>query len=98
LQWWLLGIEYYIGTFGCDGFAVGGQPSLADAMLYSSPMEDAPELKGGLYESSSEPMGNKALVARALLAFPKVSRCPERFRCTDGMQKWLKGARGPQAF
>ena len=75
------------------GYSVGGNPSLADALLYGQLAEHAP----GAGMGRAEPMGNKAAVDEVVAKFPKLQKILTTFGSSEGMVKWLV-VRGKQNF
>lgn len=84
LQWFLSGIEQLLPG---DGYAVGGRPSLADAMLYNMLGEHAPEVEPA---SAGEPFGDLSGVTRVLDNFPKLKEVVEVFGNSPGMKQYLE--------
>ena len=95
LRWWLRRLDCCVGD---GGFAVGGQPSIADASLYFCFGDVCEELRGGPYESDAEPFGDLPATRRALRAeAPRLARIVELFPTLPGVREYLDG-RAPQAF
>merc|ERR1740117_1455968 len=81
LQWFLGHLEGYVG----DKFAIGGRPSLADAVLFNALGEHAPEIEG----ASGQPYGDVAAMTATLANFPKLLQVVETFKASPGMQHYL---------
>lgn len=78
---------------GDDGYAVGGAPSLADALIYNRLGESCANLG-----EAGGPFGtDKAETDKVLAEFPKIKKIVETFGSSAGMTKYL-AARGDQAF
>merc|ERR1712194_686613 len=86
LRWHLTHLEACVGD---DGFAAGGNLSLADALIYNRLGESCANLgdAGGPFGTS------KADTDKVLADFPKISKIIETFASSPGMTKYL-AARG----
>ena len=87
--WWLHYLEQVVGD---NGFSVGNQLSLADAVFFNRFGDVASELGAG-----GEPFGSLEDTNKVLDAHPKIKKIVENFRSNENVQKWL-AARGPQGF
>lgn len=94
-------LPFYLGRLeqlvGTDGFAVGSQFSLADAIIYNTFGETLKDNEA--YEKvpqyRREPGGDAARMAKALSAHPNVLRIVENYR--ENISDYL-ATRGEQRF
>lgn len=99
LQWFLGALESCISeTSTHSNYAVGESVSLADAALFQCVGEACLELKGGMYESLSEPFGDMAACNRAMEEHaPRIRRIVQELSNIPAIVKWHK-VRGTQKF
>jgi len=85
LQWFVKRMEKVVG----DGFAVGGRPSMADAVIYSK-LGEACTTKGLFGNTASEPMDDGAKVAEVLAQHaPKLAKIVANWENHPAMQAHL---------
>lgn len=89
LEWYLAAIER---TVGSDGYAFGGQPSLADAVIYNALGEVCADLG-----KKGEPFNDKARLDAKLASNPNLQAILTTFGSSENMVKYL-GERGVQEF
>jgi len=82
LNWFLEHIEKILSDDG--GYSVGGRPSLADAQIFNTLGEHAPELG-----SKGEPFADLASTNKVLSAYPRLLAVVETFRKSPGVAHYL---------
>lgn len=96
LNWYLGRLE---GLVGSNGFAVGGQLSLADVLIFNALAEtlQPSEAAADFPSYRREPFGNAAKTAAALDTHPKIKAIVDNIAANQNMKKWL-ATRGKQGF
>ena len=82
-----------------DGYAVGGQLSLADIALYNSLAEYLPDQQSAptVAQHRREPFGSKARMDKVLAGYPKIQKSVQNVASAPAISKYLTN-RGVQRF
>jgi prostaglandin-H2 D-isomerase / glutathione transferase len=94
--WYLGRIEKLLGE---TGYAVGGQLSLADVLIYNHLAEhlDPEEADPGVPSWGFGAFGNKERTDAFLQSYPKITASIKAVASNENIQKWFK-VRGVQTF
>lgn len=96
LRWFVGRIELQVGG---DGYAVGGKPSLADALIFNAFNEhlSSAQAKETVKPFNREPFTSLSRTASVLKAAPKLCKVIANVEAHPGIQRWL-AERGIQGF